>query len=162
MFFFCYREFWLCWWPSASLNFSFPCLSPLWGDPLSVVTVKNGTKKSCENKGVIWNVTERQIMLVRKSQQEHRLLRAAIPGRKGEWLKGVAWAVLGPFWLLKHILPLYKTASSSPQITPSRWSFVSGVHWTKGWQGGAGWEMNQSQGELGLRCLPLTSPRDPT
>ena len=94
MFFFCYREFWLCWWPSASLNFSFPCLSPLWGDPLSVVTVRNGMEQNCENKGLIYNVTERRIMLVRKSQQEHRLLRPVIPGSKGEWLR----ELLGGRW----------------------------------------------------------------
>lgn len=94
MFFFCYREFWLCWWPSASLNFSFPCLSPLWGDPLSVVTVRNGMEQNCENKGLIYNVTERRIMLVRKSQQEHRFLRPVIPGSKGQWLR----ELLGGRW----------------------------------------------------------------
>ena len=130
MFLFCCREFWLRWWPSASLNFSFPCLSRLWGDPLSVVTVRNGMEQNCENKGLICNVTERRIMLVRKSQQEHRLLRPVIAWSKGEWLTELLGGGLGGwraggrsgnFWLIKHILPLCKTLSSSPQITQSPW-----------------------------------------
>lgn len=36
-----------------------------------------------------YNIIKRWIMFVRKSQKEHRILRLATVGSKGEWLKGV-------------------------------------------------------------------------